>query len=407
MSKISEYLEQQRDKVISLQDKLVSIPALGPDNQGSGEKAKADFLLSYLRDSGFDEIMEVNSPDPRAEGGYRPNIIAVVHGKNTSKTLWVISHMDIVPAGDQSLWDGDPFKLRVEDDLIFGRGVEDNHQGIVSSILACSAFIETGEKPEINLGLVLVSDEETGNRHGLPFVLDEKKDLFKKDDLYLVPDFGTSDSKLVEVAEKSMLWVKISVSGRQCHASRPDKGINTLVASSAFVLRIEELSHYFSDHSELFSPPESTFCPTRKEANVPNINTIPGMDVFYVDCRVLPNYSLDEVMERLMAVGSEIEKKYRVKISYDTVLREQSAPFTDPSSEIVTSLVQAIKNIRGVEPVPQGVGGGTVASFLRHRDYSAVVWATLAGTAHQPNECSNIKNTINDARVMAYMASPW
>jgi succinyl-diaminopimelate desuccinylase len=407
MSKISEYLEQQRDRVISLQDKLVSIPALGPDNQGQGEKAKADFLLSYLRDAGFDEVTEVNSPDPRAEGGYRPNIIAVVHGKNTHKTLWVISHMDIVPAGDQSLWDGDPFKLRVEGDLLFGRGVEDNHQGIVSSILAASAFIELGEKPEINLGLVLVSDEETGNRHGLPFVLDEKEELFKKDDLYLVPDFGTSDSKLVEVAEKSMLWVKISVSGRQCHASRPDKGINTLVASSAFVLRIEELSHYFSDHSELFSPPESTFCPTRKEANVPNINTIPGMDVFYVDCRVLPNYSLDEVMERLMAVGSEIEKKYRVKISYETVLREQSAPFTDPSSEIVTSLVRAIKHVRGVEPVPQGVGGGTVASFLRHREYSAVVWATLAGTAHQPNECSNIKNTIYDAGVMAYMVSPW
>ncbi len=407
MSRISDYLEQQRDKVINLQEKLVAIPALGPDNQGSGEKAKADFLLSCLRDCGFDEIIEVNSPDSRAEGGYRPNIIAVVHGKNTHKTLWVISHMDIVPAGDSSLWDGDPFRLRVEDDLIFGRGVEDNHQGIVSSVLAASAFTELGIKPDINLGLVLVADEETGNKHGLPFVLDKKKDLFGQDDLYLVPDFGTSDSKLVEVAEKSMLWIKISVKGRQCHASRPDKGINTLTACSAFILRTEELYDYFSDHSELFSPPESTFCPTKKEANVPNINTIPGMDVFYVDCRVLPNYSLDEVMERVMAIGSEIESKYRVKIACETVLREQSAPFTDPSSEIVTRLIQAIKKVRGVEPVPQGVGGGTVASFLRHRGLSAVVWASLAGTAHQPNECSNIKNTINDAKVMAYMVSPW
>jgi succinyl-diaminopimelate desuccinylase len=407
MSKISEYLEKQRDKVIELQEKLVSIPALGPDNQGNGEKEKADFLISYLRGSGFDEIIEINSPDPRVQSGCRPNIIALIKGKDINKTLWIISHMDIVPTGDISLWDGDPFRLRVEDDLIFGRGVEDNHQGIVSSVLSAAAFKELDIKPDINLGLVMVADEETGNKHGLPFVLNEKKDLFGKDDLYLVPDFGTPDSKLVEVAEKSMLWIKISVSGRQCHASRPDKGINTLVASSAFILGIQKLYNYFSDHSELFSPPESTFCPTKKEANVPNINTIPGLDVFYVDCRVLPNYKLDEVIERIKAVGSEIESEYRVRITYETVLREESAPFTDPSSEIVTRLSQAIIKVCGVEPVPQGIGGGTVAAFLRHRDYNAVVWATLIGTAHQPNECSSIKNTINDARVMAFMASPW
>ncbi len=407
MKGISEYLENQRDKVLELQEKLVSLPALGPDNQGTGEKQKADFLLSYLQNSGLKDIILVNSPDSRAQGGYRPNIIVTVPGKNSGKTLWIISHLDIVPAGDLSLWEGDPFRLRVEDDLIFGRGVEDNHQGMVSSILAALAFKDLNIIPDINLGLVLVADEETGNKHGLPFVLDQKADLFGRDDLYLIPDFGSPDSKLVEVAEKSMLWLKISVTGRQCHASRPDRGINTLTASSAFVLKLGELYDYFSDHSELFSPPESTFCPTKKEANVPNINTIPGLDVFYVDCRVLPNYKLDEVIERIKAIGSEIESKYRVKISYESVLQEQSAPFTDPSSEIVVKLSRAIKNVLGIEPVPQGVGGGTVASFLRHREFDAVVWATLMGSAHQPNECSSIKNTINDARVMAYMACPW
>ncbi|MGM0682304.1 MAG: M20 family metallo-hydrolase [Thermodesulfobacteriota bacterium] len=407
MSKISEYLEKQRDRVVRLQEKLVALPALGPDNQGSGEKKKADFLVSFLQDCGFEEIVTVNSPDSRVEDGYRPNIIARIPGKDTSRTLWIISHMDIVPAGDLSLWHSDPFKVRVEDDLMYGRGVEDNHQGIVSSVLTACAFLETGIKPDINLGIILVSDEETGNKHGLPFVLEQQKDLLGKDDLYLVPDFGTPDAKLVEVAEKSMLWIKISVTGKQCHASRPDKGINTLMASSAFILRTKELNNHFPDESELFSPPESTFCPTKKEANVPNINTIPGLDVFYIDCRVLPNYKLDRVMDKIKHIASEIESEYQVAIKCETVLREQSAPFTDPSSEIVTSLTRAIKKIYKVEAVPQGIGGGTVASFLRHQGYNAVVWATLNGSAHQPNEYSSISNTINDARVMAYLASPW
>ncbi len=407
MSQISSYLQNQKERVVELQKKLVSIPALGPDNQGQGEQQKADYLLSYLADAGFTEIIEVNSPDSRVPDGYRPNIIARIPGKDTGRTLWILTHLDIVPAGDRSLWQSDPFSLRVEGDLVYGRGVEDNHQGMVSSILAASAFIDIGIKPDINLGLILVADEETGNRHGLPYVLDARKDLFGQDDYYLVPDIGSSDSKLLEIAEKSMLWLKVSVKGRQCHASRPDKAINSLVAASAFVLKIRELNDIFSKRNSLFKPSESTFTPTRKEANVPNINTIPGLDVFYIDCRVLPDYDLDDVFTQIKAIGSEIEAEYRVKVEYETVLREQSAPFMDPSSEVVVRLSQAIENVLGISPVPQGVGGGTVAVFLRRKGFSAVVWSTLSGTAHQPNECSSITNTINDARVMAYMACPW
>ncbi|MFW5731467.1 MAG: M20 family metallo-hydrolase [Desulfonatronovibrionaceae bacterium] len=405
MDIVVSHIRNQKDKVVDLQQKLVSLVALGPDNGGRGEKSKADFLLTRLAESGFDEIIEVNAPDERADGGYRPNIIARNFGRNKNKTLWIISHMDVVPMGDAGLWESNPFELSIDGDLIYGRGVEDNHQGMVSSIIAAEAFRELDIQPEINFGLILVSDEETGNRFGLPYVLEHEPDVFSPDDLYLVPDFGTSDSKMLEVAEKSMLWLKISVTGRQCHASKPDQGINTLVACSDFIMRTSRLKDYFSDESELFNPPGSTFTPTKKEANVPNINTIPGHDVFYLDCRVLPNYDLEDVVEQVQKTGREIEKDHQVKVSVETVLREQAAPFTDPSCEIVTSLSRAVREVCNVDPVPQGIGGGTVAAFLRHRSCNAVVWSTLFGTAHQPNECSSITNTLNDAAVMALLAS--
>ncbi|MCA1743715.1 MAG: M20 family metallo-hydrolase, partial [Desulfovibrionales bacterium] len=318
MSNILNHISNQRDTVVELQKKLTAIPALGPDNGGQGEKEKADFLVSYLKKSGYDEIIEINAPDSRSAGGYRPNIIARIPGKESKRTLWIISHIDIVPPGDLKLWESDPYILRVEDDLIYGRGVEDNQQGMISSILAGNAFRELNVQPDINLGLIMVSDEETGNKYGLPHVLEEKKDLFKPDDFFLVPDFGSPDSSLLEVAEKSMLWIKVTVCGRQCHASRPDQGINSLVASSAFVLKVQDLYSYFPDESELFSPSGSTFCPTRKEGNVPNINTIPGKDIFYIDCRVLPNYQLDDVLSKVSAISKEIEKQYKVKITLET-----------------------------------------------------------------------------------------
>ncbi len=404
MQKIIQYLENQADEVVHLQSGLVSIPALGPSNEGGGEKEKADFLHKYLRDCGFEEIIEINAPDQRVECGYRPNLAAWIHGRDTGRTLWIISHLDIVPPGDQSLWKSDPYSLEVDADTLMGRGVEDNHQSIVSSILAARAFMEQGIKPDINLGLIFVADEETGNDFGLPYVLDNRKDLFKKEDLFLVPDFGTSDSTMMEVAEKSMLWLKISVKGRQCHASTPEKGINSLTASAAFILKLEKLHEIFPDKNELFSPAGSTFCPTKKEANVPNINTIPGLDVFYLDCRILADYSIQDVVNQARNLGSDMEKHYGVDIDYEVVYQQQAAPHTDPSSEVVQSLARAIEKIYQVKPRPQGVGGGTVAAFLRHRGYSAVVWATLAGTAHQPNERSSIQSTLKDAQVMALMA---
>jgi len=402
MSKVLEYIEGQRDTVIDLQNDLVSIPALGPTNNGAGEADKAKYLLNYLRGLGFADIREMPAPDERVPKGKRPNIAAVIPGKTGTKTFWIISHMDIVPPGDLALWDSDPYRLKVEGDLLFGRGVEDNHQGLVASLIAAKAFIETQTQPAMNLGLILVSDEETGSKYGLDFVVREHSDMFTPEDLFLVPDFGTEDSQMIEVAEKSMLWLKIAVHGKQCHASTPEKGVNSLVAASAFILKLSrDLPRMYDAEDELFDPPRSTFEPTKKEANVPNVNTIPGLDVFYLDCRILAKYDLAEVMERIRSMGEEIENRYKVKIEYELVQREQAAPATEADSEIVTRLAKGIEKIYGVKARPMGVGGGTVAAFLRRRDHHAAVWSTLLGTAHQPNEHASITNIIKDAQVMA------
>jgi succinyl-diaminopimelate desuccinylase len=221
--------------------------------------------------------------------------------------------------------------------------------------------------------------------------------------MFLTPDYGVKTSDVVEVAEKSMLWIKISLIGKQCHASTPEKGINSLIACSDFVLKIKQLSDRFDLQNDLFTPPISTFAPTKKEANVPNVNTIPGKDIFYIDCRVLPEYGLDEIMKVLKDIGKEVEQKYKVKVEYETVHVEQAAPPTDVRSEVVLRLCRAIENVYKVEPRVQGIGGGTVAAFLRRKQFPTVVWSTLLGLAHQPNECSKVANTIGDAKVMAHM----
>lgn len=400
MQDLFAFLESQSYYVVNLQRRLTAIPAVGPKNGGPGEEAKADFLREHLRGLGLTDIRDFPAPDPSVPCGFRPNIAAVIPGRDASRTFWVIAHLDIVPPGDLALWNSDPYTLLQNGDLLIGRGVEDNQQGLVSSLLLARYLLDKKITPPVNYGLLFVADEETGSVFGLDYILREHPELFGPGDMFLIPDFGQPDSGMVEVAEKSMFWLQVTVNGRQCHASTPEKGLNTLVAAADLILRIRGLYREFVDADPLFDPPVSTFEPTKKEANVGNINTLPGRDVFYVDMRVLPHYSLDAVLGRIQDLGREVERTHGVGIAYATVQREQAAPPTPADAEIVQKTMAAIRRIYGGEPRPVGVGGGTVAAFLRRRGHQAVVWATLNHFAHQPNEQSSIRHTVNDAKVM-------
>lgn len=206
MKELTDFINDSRELIIRLQTILTENPAVGPENGGDGEFKKAMALKSEISQWGFDSIEEIMAPDNRVSSGKRPSLIATIEGKNTSKNLWIISHLDVVPPGDIGLWDTDPFKVVVKDDLIYGRGTEDNQQGLVSSLIAAKAMLEKKVKPDINIKLLFVADEEMGSEYGIMYLL-ENTQLFKKDDLILTPDVGDPNGDFIEVAEKSILWL--------------------------------------------------------------------------------------------------------------------------------------------------------------------------------------------------------
>ena len=382
MQKISEL----ENNAVELMKSIVPIKALGPLNNGEGETAKAEYIINYLKSAGFSDIHEYPANDKSVPGGKRPNIAAILKGEHKEKTVWILAHLDVVPEGDRSKWDTDPFEAVVKDGKIYGRGTEDNNQGLVSGIIAAQAFLDLGIKPKYNLGLMLVSDEETGSIFGLQHMVKNHKELFKKDDLIVVPDAGEPDSSMIEVAEKSILWLKFKTVGKQVHASTPEKGINAFKAASHLVVELNKLHTMFDTKDEVFDPPISTFEATKKEANVPNVNTIPGEDVFYLDCRILPNYTIQQVMDEAGKMCRDIEKKFDVKIEISIAQKDEAAPPTPVDAPVVKALEKAIKHVYKVDAKPMGIGGGTVAAIFRRAGYHAAVWSTLDDLAHQPNE---------------------
>lgn len=398
-------IDTYKQDVIDLQSHMIACPAVAPKDGGQGEKAKADYLLSVLKKMKFDEVSVIENKDPKAVGGVRPNIIAKYYGQNKQKTLWVMAHMDVVPPGDLNLWKTDPFKAVVKGDKIYGRGSEDNQQGLVSGLLAVKAMMDAGIRPACTYALLLNADEENGSKFGIvPLLKKYGKKLFSKNDAFLVPDGGNPQGTMVEIAEKNMLWLKFTVLGKQSHSSMPHAGINAHRAGAHLIVKLGDLHKKFNKKDSLFAPETaSTFEPTKKEANVPNVNTIPGTDIFYLDCRVLPCYTNKQVLDEIAKINKTIEKQFKVKIKVD-IIQSESSLATDKKCDLVKLTQDAAKCVYKNTPRPMGVGGGTVGAFLRNAGYPVVVFSKLDDMAHQPNEYSSIKNTLGDAKVFAYIA---
>ncbi|MCL2832811.1 MAG: M20 family metallo-hydrolase [Treponema sp.] len=405
--KIKNRIESLESLAIDLETKLCAIPAISPDSGGEGEIDKCVFLESWLVKQGITGLQRFDAPDDRAKGKVRPNLIATVKGTESGGCLWIMSHMDVVPPGEISLWKNDPWKAVAGEKngkkCLIGRGVEDNQQGLVSSVLAVLALAGEGLKPKRTVKLLFVSDEENGSAYGIGWLMKAHPELFNADDIALVPDAGDEYGSSIEVAEKNIAWARFVTHGRQAHGSRPDQGVNAHLAGADLAVRLHYgLTKKFGDHDPLFDPDFSTFEPTKKEANVPNVNTIPGEDVIYFDMRILPRYPIAEVLRETDRIIGEIQTLHGVKIDYTLSQAMESKP-TRPDSPLIKKLTKNIEAVYNVKAKSIGIGGGTVAAFMRNSGMDAAVWCTETKSAHQPNEYALIANILGDAKIMALM----
>ena len=135
-----------------------------------------------------------------------------------------------------------------------------------------------------------------------------------------------------------------------------------------------------------------------------NVNTIPGEDIFYIDCRVLPEYDTQEVLSTVRGVMKQVGERYGLPIHLSLHQHEQAAPITDEDSRVVTLLDNPIRQVLGVEPKVYGIGGGTCAAFFRKAGFNAAVWAKIDEAAHSAGEYTWIENIVEMTKVFALMA---
>jgi acetylornithine deacetylase/succinyl-diaminopimelate desuccinylase-like protein len=108
----------------------------------------------------------------------RTSVVARIEGRDPSRpALLVHGHLDVVPA-EPDEWSVHPFSGHVADGYVWGRGAVDmkNMDAMVLAIVR--DWARTGRRPDRDLVLAFVADEESGGSAGSRFLADRHRELF-------------------------------------------------------------------------------------------------------------------------------------------------------------------------------------------------------------------------------------
>ncbi len=151
--KLREYFDKHMSEILDDLAEIISIESVADEQSeikpfGEGSKKALEWGIKKLDELG----MSTKNID-----GY------AVHGDHIpgmEPELGILSHLDVVPAGEG--WHSDPFKLDIRDDALYGRGTIDDKGPSVAVLWAVKAIRELGIPISRNFRVIFGGDEEKG-----------------------------------------------------------------------------------------------------------------------------------------------------------------------------------------------------------------------------------------------------
>lgn len=142
-----KFFESHKKEMIEKLGELVAIKS------ESDDRAKAKEALKYSLGLAEELGMKTRS--------LIDDQIGVIEIGEGDETLGILTHVDVVPAGELSEWNKDPYKLELEDGKIWGRGTLDDKGMVIASLYAMKAVMESGVKFNKKVCHIIGTLEET------------------------------------------------------------------------------------------------------------------------------------------------------------------------------------------------------------------------------------------------------
>ena len=254
LRKAAKSYEQE---IVNFLRDMIAIPG-----ESSQEKAVIDRIRQEMEKVGFDEVRI----DPMG------NILGRIgSGKHV---IMMDAHTDTVGIGDRQEWKFDPYKGKVEDGYVYGRGTSDQRAGMASMVYGAKLIKELDLLGDYTLWVVGSVQEEDCDGLAWLYILREGN---IKPELVVI----TEPSSLgVYRGHRGRMEIEVTIRGRSCHASAPERGDNPIYKMMALVKQVEELNTRL--HNDAFLG-QGTVAVTQIRSVSPSMCAVPSSCTIHLD----------------------------------------------------------------------------------------------------------------------------
>ena len=297
MNKLNEVVKKYEKDIINFARDMVKIPSFSCKEGPLVERIKKEMIKV-----GFDKV-KIDSMG---------NILGFIGNGKTK--IMVDAHIDTVGIGDPKAWKIDPFAAVFKNNTIYGRGASDQKLSMVSMVYAGKLIKDLGLKGDYTY--IAVGSVQEEDCDGLPLLHIIQKEKIKPDYVILTEPTNLA----VYRGHRGRMEIKVTVKGKSCHASAPERGDNALWKMSYIIQEIQALNEKLKYDKFLG---KGTVAVTFLEAKTPSLNAVPDEAIIYLDRRLTLGETLKSSVKEIMALPSV--KKFKAKVE---VLKYEAISWT-------------------------------------------------------------------------------
>ena len=295
--KINEAVKKQEKNIVAFARDLVKISSFSMEE---GPVAKR--ILKEMKKVGFD----------KAKIDKMGNVIGFI-GKGRKKIM-MDAHIDTVGVGDKSAWKINPFAGILKNGVIYGRGATDQKLSMASMVYAGKIIKDLKLYNDFTLMVVGSCQEEDCD--GLPLLHIINKEKLKPDFVVLTEPTNLA----VYRGHRGRMEMKVTVKGKSCHASAPERGDNAVIKMTAIAQEITALNKKLKKDKFLG---KGTVAVTSIDCKTPSLNAIPDECAVYLDRRLTIGETLKTSVAEIKKLASV--KKFKAKVE---VLQYEAVSWT-------------------------------------------------------------------------------
>lgn len=391
--------EDIRRQAISDLSEIIAIPSVAGESDG---------IYPYGKDcaKALDKAAELANKYGFTVENHEYHCMSILYGES-EKEVGIVCHLDVVPAGDG--WTLEPYKLTVQDNLLFGRGTHDDKGPFIQALYTLRFFKENGIKLPFTVRIILGSDEEVGSTDleyyltvrkppifsftpdsEFPVCIGEKSILSVNAEFCCLPDCvkelrgGTvsnavpgsayaivdtdkvlENTECVTVSETAN-GKKIEAVGKSAHAAMPESGINAIGVLVSYLIENGIVDGAFFEF--LKNATDEYLGKTLgidEENDAFGYLTCVGSVISSKENKITQTFNIRHLPETPdTKVVEAIQKAITPFGGIATMIATSCGYSVSADDEKIKALTKACEDVLGYECKPYTTGGGTYARWM-------------------------------------------